>query len=189
MNLKTQTKTEFKIGDYVQVANVGTGKIVRRYNLTTRKLHFQFVVNYIHDNEDMLEQTSTFSHISLPKLIIDLKFFAECERRGLPIPQTEIYLYNPFFDTSPMFNKKTGKRTIPKNTPKRHDYFWADKQVSLEIDGGTFGGKSGHNTGVGIGKGMDKSNWCAHYAIRLLRFTPQELFSDLLFKHLTHLLK
>ena len=185
MNLKTH----FNVGNYVQVANVGTGKILSILkNISGGKDGF-LILNLHNNSENIIKSKTHITRIEYDKILKDLHFFGALERRGLPIPQTEIYLYNPFFDTSPMFNKKTGKRTIPKNTPKRHDYFWADKQVSLEIDGGTFGGKSGHNTGVGIGKGMDKTNWCAHYGIRLLRFTPQELFSDLLFKHLTHLLK
>lgn len=179
--MKKETKKEFKVGDYVQVANVGTAIIVSFKNPI-------FLVEIV-VNKKLAEKTKNeLSHIPFEKLERDLKFFAECERRGLPIPQTETHLHNPFFDPTPLFNKKTGKKVIPHNTPKRHDYFWSEKKVSLEIDGGTFGKTSGHNTGIGINKGMDKTNWCAYYGIRLLRFKPQDLFSELLFKHLTHLL-
>lgn len=181
--MKTTPKQPFKVGDYVQVANLNCGFINR---ITADGKTFEvepFFGKLIHSKKTNL------SPISFNKMQINLKFFAELEKRNLPIPRSEIYLYNPFFEASPVFNKKTGKKVIPKNAPKRHDYFFDSKKVSIEIDGGTFGRISGHNSGIGIRKGMDKTNWCAHYGIALYRFTPEDLLTELTFKFLTHKLK
>jgi very-short-patch-repair endonuclease len=40
----------------------------------------------------------------------------------------------------------------------RFDFAWPDLQLAVELQGGIFGRKSGHNTGAGIRNGMEKLN-------------------------------
>lgn len=57
------------------------------------------------------------------------------------------------------------------------DFAWPDRGIALEIDGGTFMAKGGHNTGLGIMKDAEKANAAALLGWRVFRVT------DLMFRH------
>jgi very-short-patch-repair endonuclease len=60
----------------------------------------------------------------------------------------------------------------------RFDYAWPDSKVAMEVDGAIFGGKSGHNTGVGIARDAEKSNAAVELGWRLIRLTAKSNLDD-----------
>lgn len=58
----------------------------------------------------------------------------------------------------------------------RFDFAWPDKKIACEQEGGIWlRGRSGHSSGVGIRRDMEKSNLALRLGWRVFRFTPQEI--------------
>jgi very-short-patch-repair endonuclease len=55
----------------------------------------------------------------------------------------------------------------------RFDFYFAGKDLAVEIEGGTFYGKSRHSTGPGFEKDCEKYNTAALAGIKVLRFTTR----------------
>jgi hypothetical protein len=58
------------------------------------------------------------------------------------------------------------------------DYAWPEYKLCLEVEGGIhLKGNSGHSSGVGIKRDMDKISMSASLGWRTLRVTPSDLFT------------
>jgi len=60
--------------------------------------------------------------------------------------------------------------------PKRKwrlDFAWVDRKIGVEVEGGIWLPKSGHNTGVGITRDIDKGNALVLLGWRVLRVTEK----------------
>jgi very-short-patch-repair endonuclease len=55
----------------------------------------------------------------------------------------------------------------------RFDFYFMEKHLVVEIEGGTFYGKSRHSTGPGFEKDCEKYNTAALAGITVLRFTTR----------------
>lgn len=53
----------------------------------------------------------------------------------------------------------------------RFDFAWPSIKLAMEIDGGTWAGKSGHNSGAGIARDIEKINEAVILGWRVLRAT------------------
>ena len=80
---------------------------------------------------------------------------------GIPAPVFEHRLYKP------------GMRQ-----PSRFDLAWLDKKVYLEVQGGIWKPKQGHNTGKGIRQDWLKYNYATTQGWRPLFCEPDELFTQ-----------
>jgi very-short-patch-repair endonuclease len=60
----------------------------------------------------------------------------------------------------------------------RFDFAWPLEKVAMEVDGAIFGGKSGHNTGVGIARDAEKNNNAVELGWRLIRLTAKSNLDD-----------
>ena len=58
----------------------------------------------------------------------------------------------------------------------RFDYAWIDQRVALECEGGIWS-KMGHSTGKGITRDVEKYNNATVLGWRIIRCTPQNIFS------------
>ena len=58
----------------------------------------------------------------------------------------------------------------------RFDYYWADKKVAVEINGGIWS-QGRHTRGFGYLSDMEKLNLAQRMGIRVFQFTPQQLLS------------
>ena len=57
------------------------------------------------------------------------------------------------------------------------DFAYPSKRLGIEIDGGIFGKKSGHNTGVGILRKMEKMNAAQRLGWRVFTFSGDQVKS------------
>ena len=55
----------------------------------------------------------------------------------------------------------------------RLDFAWVDVRIGLELDGGIFLPKSGHNTGVGISRDIEKGNLSLENGWKVYRATSK----------------
>jgi len=62
----------------------------------------------------------------------------------------------------------------------RFDFAHAASRVAVELDGGTFGGKSGHNTGLGIERGYEKANAAQRAGWCVLRYGGKRMQRDMI---------
>ena len=53
----------------------------------------------------------------------------------------------------------------------RFDFCWPAQKIAVELQGGIWGRKSGHNSGTGILADMDKGNEAARRGCRVFRFS------------------
>ena len=70
-------------------------------------------------------------------------------------------------------------RLVP-NRDFRFDFAHERSRVAVELDGGTFGGKSGHNTGLGIERGYEKANAAQRAGWCVLRFGAKRMQRDMI---------
>jgi very-short-patch-repair endonuclease len=73
----------------------------------------------------------------------------------------------------------TQSRLVP-NRLFRFDFSHERSRVAIELDGGTFGGKSGHNTGTGIESGYEKCNAASRAGWCVLRFGSKRMQRDMI---------
>jgi very-short-patch-repair endonuclease len=73
----------------------------------------------------------------------------------------------------------TQQRLVP-NRQFRFDYSHEQSKVAIELDGGTFGKKSGHNSGAGIEGGYEKCNAASRAGWCVLRFGAKRMGKDML---------
>ena len=59
----------------------------------------------------------------------------------------------------------------------RADFAWPDHRLLVEVEGGIWRGKGGHNTGRGILRDIEKGNLAASNKWLLLRFAPEHINS------------
>ena len=59
----------------------------------------------------------------------------------------------------------------------RWDFSWPERKLMLEVQGGIFGKKSGHNTGVGILRDMEKLNEATCAGWRCLKVSGDHIDS------------
>ena len=59
----------------------------------------------------------------------------------------------------------------------RLDFAYVEKKIGIELQGGIFGRKSGHNTGVGIRNGMGKLNEAQRLGWRVFYFYVDDVKS------------
>ena len=59
----------------------------------------------------------------------------------------------------------------------RFDLAWPEHKVALEVDGGTWARAPGHTWGAGIAADREKQNAAVLLGWRVLRCTPQEVYS------------
>lgn len=69
-------------------------------------------------------------------------------------------------------------RIVP-NRLFRFDFSHERSRVAIELDGGTFGGRSGHNTGVAIENGYEKCNAAAREGWCVLRYGSKRMQKDM----------
>lgn len=62
----------------------------------------------------------------------------------------------------------------------RFDFSHERSRVAVELDGGTFGGKSGHNTGLGIERGYEKANAAQRAGWCVLRYGAKRMQRDMI---------
>lgn len=90
---------------------------------------------------------------------LDLLVEAQAKEAGWPKPEREV--------------------RVCKERRFRFDYAWGASslgpQIALEIEGGVWMKKSGHNTGKGILRDMDKQNVAVANGWRVLRLTPSQV--------------
>ena len=55
------------------------------------------------------------------------------------------------------------------------DFAWPEYRIIVEVNGGTWMTKSGHNTGVGIHRDYEKSNCAQLMGYRYLQYTGKEV--------------
>ena len=55
------------------------------------------------------------------------------------------------------------------------DFVFPDALVAVDLDGGTFGNRSGHNSGAGIERGYEKCNLAAAIGWCVLRFGTKRM--------------
>jgi len=70
--------------------------------------------------------------------------------------------------------KITGFTREYKFHPKRRwrlDFAWVDKKIGVEVEGGIWLPRSGHNTGVGISRDVEKGNSLTLLGWKLIRVT------------------
>jgi len=70
--------------------------------------------------------------------------------------------------------KITGFTREYKFHPKRRwrlDFAWVDKKIGVEVEGGIWLPRSGHNTGVGISRDVEKGNALTLLGWKLIRVT------------------
>ncbi len=73
----------------------------------------------------------------------------------------------------------TQQRLVP-NRRFRFDFSHTQSRVAVELDGGTFGGKSGHNTGQGIEDGYEKANAAQRLGWCVLRYGAKRMQRDMI---------
>lgn len=73
----------------------------------------------------------------------------------------------------------TQSRLVP-NRLFRFDFSHERARVAIELDGGTFGGRSGHNTGAGIETGYEKANAAQRLGWCVLRFGSKRMQRDMI---------
>ena len=64
--------------------------------------------------------------------------------------------------------------------PKRRwrlDFAWVDKKIGVEVEGGIWLPRSGHNTGVGISRDVEKGNALTLLGLKLIRLTGKMIKS------------
>ena len=87
---------------------------------------------------------------------LEEELFLQIKAEGLPLPERE----SRFHETRRW----------------RFDFFWPDKQVACECEGGTWGrGKSRHTTGSGFHKDAEKYNEAALLGILVLRVDAKQV--------------
>ena len=57
----------------------------------------------------------------------------------------------------------------------RSDFCWLDARLLVELEGGVWGGKSGHNSGVGIERDCERSRLASRNGFRVYRVTRKSL--------------
>ena len=70
--------------------------------------------------------------------------------------------------------KITGFTREYKFHPKRRwrlDFAWVDQKIGVEVEGGIWLPRSGHNTGVGISRDVEKGNSLTLLGWKLIRVT------------------
>jgi len=72
----------------------------------------------------------------------------------------------------------TQQRLVP-NRQFRFDFAHVQSRVAVELDGGTFGRKSGHNTGKGIEDGYEKANAAQRLGWCVLRYGAKRMGKDM----------
>lgn len=73
----------------------------------------------------------------------------------------------------------TQQRLVP-NRQFRFDFAHVPSRVAVELDGGTFGRKSGHNTGQGIEDGYEKANAAQRLGWCVLRYGAKRMQRDMI---------
>jgi hypothetical protein len=68
---------------------------------------------------------------------------------------------------------------IVSNRQFRFDFSHEQSKVVIDLDGGTFGGKSGHNSGMGIESGYEKCNAASRAGWCVLRFGTKRMEKDM----------
>ena len=86
---------------------------------------------------------------------LEERFAGLITRYGLPAPIRE-YVYAP-----------------PRKF--RSDFCWLDARVLVEMEGGVWGKKSGHNSGVGIERDCERSRLATLHGFRVFRVTRKSL--------------
>ena len=76
-----------------------------------------------------------------------------------------------------MFNLPEPKRQYKFHANRKFlaDFCWSEYRLIVEINGGTWMRKSGHNTAVGIHRDYEKSNCAQLMGHTYLQFTRKEL--------------
>lgn len=76
--------------------------------------------------------------------------------------------------------KITGFTREYKFHPKRRwrlDFAWVDQKIGVEVEGGIWLPRSGHNTGVGISRDVEKGNSLTLLGWKLIRVTGKMIKS------------
>ena len=76
--------------------------------------------------------------------------------------------------------KITGFTREYKFHPKRRwrlDFAWVDQKIGVEVEGGIWLPRSGHNTGVGISRDVEKGNALTLLGWKLIRVTGKMIKS------------
>lgn len=71
------------------------------------------------------------------------------------------------------------QQRLVSNRQFRFDFSHEPSRVAIELDGGTFGGKSGHNTGAGIESGYEKANAAQRAGWCVLRYGSKRMKRDM----------
>ena len=86
--------------------------------------------------------------------------------------QFTMLMYNIGFPCWPEF-------LFMKDRKYAMDYAWPEYKLCLEVEGGIFmKGNSGHSSGTGIQRDMDKISQSAALGWRTIRVTPNDLFTE-----------
>jgi hypothetical protein len=83
--------------------------------------------------------------------------------------------YNNFCRIFPKLPKPLRQVTFHPTRRWPFDFAWPDEKVAVEIQGGGFMAKSGHNTGVGSALDAEKHRAAVLLGWRLLTFTTYDL--------------
>ena len=96
-------------------------------------------------------------------------FRAWCKSKGLPRPEAEL--------------------TIIPGRRFRHDFGWPAYRVVIEVQGGVYmRGKSGHSSGTGIVRDMEKLSLTTVAGWRTIQVQPRDLMTERTAQWLTGLL-
>jgi very-short-patch-repair endonuclease len=70
----------------------------------------------------------------------------------------------------------------------RADFFISKRNILIEIEGGTYYGKSRHSSGEGYEKDAEKYNQASYMGFKLYRYTTRQVMNEDAIKHLLEVL-
>jgi len=71
----------------------------------------------------------------------------------------------------------------------RFDFAYVPQKLAIEVEGGIWMKKGGHNTAKGIQRDMEKQNLAVKHGWRVLRFTTQQVKSGMAVNTIADLLR